>query len=115
MKKEKLLEKKKTIKDSMIWHVRNTITDDEIRMFSLSQLLKMCEIFERAEKYREGLTPFYTLSATELLHKESGKIAEFVQDSEYNYVAVKEKSEEAILNGASRSIYMEYKNLTENK
>lgn len=108
MRKEKLLLKKNNERENMTWYLKNTMTNEELKLFSLSQLKVLSEIFQRAEKYRESKNPFYTLSATEVLHKESGKIAEFMQDDNFNYVGIREESEEEILNGAARTIYKKY-------
>lgn len=107
MKKEKLLEKKQEVRKKMVWHLRDVMTDDDLRCFSISQLNKICEIFQRAEDFQEEHSPFFTLSATEVLQKSSGRIAYFYDD------AIQEETEEECLRGASRPIYLDYKRKTQ--
>lgn len=108
MRKEKLMTCKSNERNNMVWYLRNCMTDEEMKSFSVAQLKLMSEIIGRAEKLRESKSPFYTLSATEVLHKESGKIAEFMQDDNFNYVGIREESDEEIMNGAARTIYKKY-------
>lgn len=79
MRKELLLRKKEEIKNSIVWYVANTISEDELKIFSISQLETLKSILNKAEQYREERDPFLGLSATEVLQKESGKIAQFVE------------------------------------
>jgi len=69
MRKEKLLEKKREIISGMPWYVANQIMDDDIKLFSVPQLCALCEILQRAENHMEKSSPFYTLSALEVLQK----------------------------------------------
>lgn len=103
MRKEKLLEKKQEIMNSAVWYLSNIMTEDEIKMFSRQQLEKLVEITRRAEEKRESSSPFFTLSATEVLQKENGRIAVFEED------CICEESEAECLSGASGSIYKAYK------
>ena len=103
MRKEKLLEKKQEIMNSAVWYLNDIMTEDEIKMFSRQQLEKLVEITRRAEEKRESSSPFFTLSATEVLQKETGRIAVFEED------CICEESEVECLSGASESIYKEYK------
>lgn len=103
MRKEKLLEKKQEIMNSAVWYLNDIMTEDEIKMFSSQQLEKLVEITRRAEENRESCSPFFTLSATEVLQKETGRIAVFEED------CISEKSEAECLSGASESIYKAYK------
>ena len=102
MRKEILIEKKKKIAETALWQLRNVITEDELREFSQNQLKIMVSLFEKAEIYRENKSPFYTLSATEVIQKESGKIAFF--DSE----TIREESREECLSGASGPAYEQW-------
>ena len=104
MRKEKLLEKKQDAIKKMVWYAKGVMTDEDLKKFSISQLETICDIMNRAEKNRESRSPFYTLSACEIVQKESGKIAYFENSGE-----IREETEEEVLHGASRSIYLDYK------
>lgn len=104
MRKEKLLEKKQDAIDKMIWYAKMIMTDDDLKKFSLNQLETICEIMQRAEYNRESREPFYTLTACEVLQKETGKIAYFENSGE-----IHEETEEEILKGAAKPIYEDYK------
>lgn len=104
MRKEKLLEKKQDAIENMVWYAKMIMTDDDLKKFSLSQLEAICRIMQAAEENRESRSPFYSLSACEVIQKESGKIAYFENSGE-----IREESEEEVLNGASRPLYKEYK------
>lgn len=103
MKKELLLHKKRSEIGSLIWYAKNTISDDILKQFSLQQIQLLCEVFKRAENYREKCSPFYTLSVCEVLQKESGKIAYFE-----NSGTIHEETEEEVLSGAASEIYKNY-------
>ena len=104
MRKEKLLEKKQDAIENMVWYAKMIMTDDDLKKFSLSQLEAICRIMQAAEENMESRSPFYSLSACEVIQKESGKIAYFENSGE-----IREESEEEVLIGASRPIYEEYK------
>lgn len=95
MKKEILLEKKRDIADKSAWNMREILTDEDLRKFSRDQLEVMLDIFTRAEAFRESRSAFHSLSATEVIQKETGRIACF-EDS-----CVREESREECLLGAS--------------
>lgn len=95
MRKELLIEKKKKIVGNAAWNMREILTDDDLRKFSREQLEAMIDIFGRAEDMRETLSAFHTLSATEVIQKETGRIAYF-EDS-----CIREESREECLLGAS--------------
>lgn len=95
MRKELLIEKKKKIVDKAAWNMREILTDDDLRKFSREQLEAMIDIFGRAEDMRETRSAFHTLSATEVIQKETGRIAYF-EDS-----CIREESREECLLGAS--------------
>ena len=103
MKKELLLQKKRSRIASLTWYAKNTISDDILKQFSLQQIHLLCEIFQRAENYREKCSPFYTLSACEVLQKGSGKVAYFE-----NSGTIREETEEEVLSGATSGIYKNY-------
>lgn len=103
MRKEKLLEKKQEIMNSAVWYLNDIMTEDEIKMFSRQQLEKLVEITRRAEENRESCSPFFTLSATEVLQKETGRIAIFEPN------CIREESEEECFSGASASVFTAYK------
>lgn len=104
MKKEKLLEKKQDSIEKMVWYAKTIMTDEDLKKFSIPQLKAICDIMRRAEKNRESISPFYSLSACEVIQKESGKIAYFENSGE-----IHEETEEEVLNGAARPMYEEYK------
>lgn len=97
MRKETLLAKKKeTIKD-IVWYVRDIMTEDDLKSFSIAQLEKIVELMKKAEEFRTDHETFYTLSSTEVIQKETGKIAYFENDG-----TVREESYEECMAGASR-------------
>lgn len=104
MKKEDLLWKKKNAIDKMVWYAKMIMTDEDLKKFSIPQLQAMCEIMERAEKNREERSPFYTLTACEVVQKSSGRIAYFENEGE-----IHEETEKECLEGAARTIYLDYK------
>lgn len=95
MRKEKLIEKKRDIANNAIWYLREVISDDDLRKFSRDQLQTMSDIFARAEALRESKSAFYVLSATEVVQKETGRIA-FFEDC-----GIREESKDECLLGAS--------------
>lgn len=101
MKKEQLLRLKQNERDNMVWYLKDVFSDDDLRKFSLSQLKVLVELSIRAETFREKTSPFFTLSATEVLQKESGRIAEFGDN-------ITEISGEEIMRSASSEIYKRY-------
>lgn len=104
MKKEKLLEKKQDAIEKMVWYAKMIMTDEDLKKFSIPQLKAICDIMQRAEENRESRSPFYTLSACEVIQKESGKIAYFENSGK-----IREETEQEVLSGAARPIYEEYK------
>lgn len=104
MRKEKLLEKKQEIMNSAVWYLSHIMTEDEIKLFSCSQLEKLIEITHRAEKERENCSPFYVLSAIEVLEKKTGRIAMFEEE------CIREESEEECLSGAAAPVLKNIKN-----
>lgn len=103
MRKELLLQKKRRMAESLTWYLKNTISDEVLEQFSLHQICLLCETHQRAEDYREKCSPFYTLSACEVLQKETDKIAYFE-----NSGTIREETEEEVLNGAASAIYKSY-------
>lgn len=95
MRKELLIEKKRKIVDKAAWNMREILTDEDLRKFSGEQLEAIIDIFGRAESLRESLSAFHALSATEVIQKETGRIAYF-EDS-----CVREESREECMLGAS--------------
>lgn len=75
MRKEELLFKKAEAVKNILWYVKDVLTDEDLKAFSIPQLEKMMELMERAEKFRESCEPFCTLSAIEVVQKSTGKIA----------------------------------------
>lgn len=104
MRKEKLLEKKQDAIGEMVWYAKMVMTDEDLKKFSVPQLEAICEIMQRAEENRESRSPFYSLSACEVIHKESGKIAYFENSGE-----IREETESEVMEGAARPIYEAYK------
>lgn len=107
MKKEKLLSKKKDIVRDMVWYLNQTFTDEEIASFSLQQLELLKGIFKRAEETREKASPFYSLSACEVIRKDTEAIGWFDEDG-----TVSQITEEEVMSGASRRVYQNYKDGT---
>ena len=104
MRKEKLLEKKQDAIEKMVWYAKMVMTDDDIKKFSIHQLEAICDIMQRAEENRESRSPFYTLSACEVIQKKTGKIAYFENSGE-----IREETEIEVMEGAARPIYEAYK------
>ena len=96
MRKEELLFKKSETVKNIQWYVKNVLTDEDLKTFSIPQLEKMVELMERAEKFRESCAAFYTLSATEVVQKSTGKIAYFENSGE-----IREETAEEYLSGRS--------------
>ena len=103
MKKEKLIEKKNDTVKNMMWYFKRIMTEEDLKAFSIPQLERICEMMEKAEKYRESRDPFYRLSATEIIQKSSGKIAFFEEDG-----TIREESREECRSGASVSSLENY-------
>ena len=96
MRKEELLLKKSEAVKNIQWYVKNVLTDEDLKAFSIPQLKKMIELMDRAANFRESCEPFCTLSATEVVQKSTGKIALFANSGE-----VREETAEEYLNGRS--------------
>lgn len=96
MRKEELLLKKSEAVKDIQWYVKNVLTDDDLKAFSIPQLKKMIELIDRAENFRESCEPFCTLSAIEVVQKSTGKIALFANSGE-----VREETAEEYLDGRS--------------
>lgn len=99
MRKEKLLSNKKEIIKEMPWYISDEFTETELKCFSCKQLEMLSMIANSAEERREKCSVFYELSATEVFHKPTQKIA-YVTDSG----EVREESHEEALSGASSEI-----------
>lgn len=104
MRKEKLLEKKQESIEKMVWYAKMVMTDEDLKKFSIPQIEAICEIMQRAEENRESRNPFYSLSACEVIQKESGKIAYFENSGK-----IREETESEVMEGAARPVYEEYK------
>lgn len=104
MRKEVLLSKKQDAIGNAPWYAKLILQDEDLKKFSISQLNALCDIMQRAEKERESRSPFFTLSANEVLRKETGKIAYFYDDGR-----VCEETEEEVLRGAAGPIYKDYR------
>lgn len=105
MRKEELLFKKSEAVKNIQWYVKNVLTDEDLKAFSIPQLEKMVELMERAEEFRESCEAFCTLSATEVVQKNTGKIAYFENSRE-----VREETVEECMEGAARQGYINYLN-----
>lgn len=103
MRKEELLFKKSEAVKNIQWYVKNVLTDEDLKTFSIPQLEKMIDLMERAEKFRESCSPFCTLSATEVVQKSTGKIAYFENSGE-----IREETVEECMEGAARQGYINY-------
>lgn len=104
MRKEKLLEKKQDVIENMVWYAKMIMTDEDLKKFSISQLEAICELMQKAEDNRESRSPFYTLSACEVIQKDTGKIAYFENSGE-----IHEETEEEVMQGAAKPVYESYK------
>lgn len=96
MRKEELLFKKSEAVKNIQWYVKNVLTDEDLKAFSIPQLKKMIELMDRAENFRESCEPFCTLSAIEVVQKSTEKIALFENSGE-----VREETAEEYLDGRS--------------
>ncbi len=96
MRKEELLLKKSEAVKDIQWYVKNVLTDEDLKAFSIPQLKKMIELIDRAENFRESCEPFCTLSAIEVVQKSTGKIAFFENPGE-----VREETAEEYLDDRS--------------
>lgn len=96
MRKEELLLKKSEAVKDIQWYVKNVLTDEDLKAFSIPQLKKMIELIDRAENFRESCEPFCTLSAIEVVQKSTGKIALFANSGE-----VREETAQEYLDGRS--------------
>lgn len=103
MRKEDLLFKKAKTVEDIQWYVKNVLTEEDLKSFSIPQLKKMIELMERAEKFRESCEAFCTLSATEVVQKNTGKIAYFENSGE-----IREETVEECMKGAARQGYINY-------
>lgn len=99
MRKEKLLRNKKDIIKEMPWYIEDEFSETELKCFSCKQLEMLSKIANSAEERREKCSVFYTLSATEVFHKPTQKIAWITENGE-----VREESHEEALSGASSEI-----------
>lgn len=111
MRKELLLEKKKEVVESfsnLSYYERTVFVDEAtLRQFSVKQLELLVDIINKINNKRDRNQQFYTLSANECLHYDTGKIL-FVDRDE-----VSEMTEEEILKGAARNTYKKYKKIME--
>lgn len=103
MRKEKLVEMKESTVKNMTWYLKSVMTEDDLKAFSIPQLERICGMMERAEELRESCDPFQGLSATEVLQKETGRIAYFESDK------IREESHEECRSGAAEQALDEYK------
>lgn len=102
MRKEKLIEKKEDAVKNMMWYFKDIMTEEDLKAFSIPQLERICEMAGKAENCRESCDPFYGLSATEVIQKETGRIA-FFEDSE-----IREESYDECRSGAAKQALDEY-------
>lgn len=105
MNKEKLLKRKREIVNEFTFPFDNEfiITDEQLKYFSINQLRILATICNHGMEYSEKCNPFYTLSATEVIQKSTGRIASFEDNG--NVIEVNEKD---ILSGASSGVYKSY-------
>ena len=61
MRKEELLFKKSKAVKNIQWYVKNVLTDEDLKIFSIPQLEKMIDLMERAEKIPGKLCSFLHL------------------------------------------------------
>lgn len=78
MKKENLLKKKKRIvanlrNYSKSWYIIDALTEEDLKYFSINQLMRIGSISQRAEKIRSNTCSFEEISATEIFHKPTKK------------------------------------------
>lgn len=103
MRKEDLLNKKNETAESLQWYVRDVITDEDLKCFSIPQLERLINLVERAEAFREKRASFCTLSENEVIQKSTGKIAYFENSGE-----IREETPEECMQGAARQGYVAY-------
>lgn len=102
MKKEQLLNKKRETVKNLEWYVKDVVTDEDLKSFSIPQLEKIIDIIKKAEEFRESCKLFYSLSANEVVQKSTGKIAYFENSGE-----IREELKEEVEMGASSLCYKE--------
>lgn len=99
--KRRIIREKKEVMRNAPWWFK--LSEEELKMYSISQLKTLCNALEKAGAFIKKGTPFYTLSATEVLQKSSGRIAMFTDDGK----VIEETYEEA-MSGASRQVLKDY-------
>lgn len=105
MRKEDLLNKKNETAENLQWYVRDVITDEDLKCFSIPQLERLINLVERAETFREKRASFCALSENEVIQKSTGKIAYFENSGE-----IREETPEECMQGAARQEYINYLN-----
>lgn len=112
MTKERLITKKKAAINPNYHYFRTLfkgiLKDEGLKNFSVKQLELLAEILDTMEVKNRQNNPFYTLSATEVLHQKTGTIIELMPDN-----SVRTEEEDEVMLRASRSTYTHYKKLVE--
>lgn len=110
MNKEKLLLNKKEVAERELSYtgLYHILPCEILQKFSIPQIKIICELLKDARKEIANQNPFVTLSATEVLHKQTGMIAEFT------LWGIREEPETEILKGAARYIYKKWKQKNKN-
>lgn len=103
MRKEDLLNKKNETVENLQWYVRDVITDEDLKCFSIPQFERLINLVERAETFREKHASFCALSENEVIQKSTGKIAYFENSGE-----IREETPEECMQGAARQGYVVY-------
>ena len=77
MRKEELLSKKRGAISDLTWYVKDVMTEEDLRQFSPAQLKTLCDIMERAEKFRESTAPFVPFPPVQCSKKGTGRLPAF--------------------------------------
>lgn len=101
MRKEDLLFKKNETVKNLQWYVKDVITDEDLKYFSIPQLERLIDLIKRAETFREKCASFCSLSENEVVQKSTGRIAYFENSGEIR----EETAEECMQGGCSTRVY----------
>ena len=112
MKKEQLLNIKNEIIQKELSCTGIDVYENELTCFSVRQLKVLCDILKRNQETAEKRNNFVSLSATQVLCKQSDKIVDFDFEGTGE---VKEISHEYIMLGAAGLILGKYENEKDNK
>ena len=112
MKKEQLLNIKKELVQKSLSYTGLTVSESDIKNFSIRQLEILCNILKQNIETIEKRNGFVALSTTQVLCKQNDKIVDFDFEGTGD---VKEVNREYVMLGASRMILEKYENEKDNK